>query len=301
MMMKKIFIAGILFSALFITGCFFDGPCLQGYGPVTSEIRDLTDFTGVSNTFSYEVRVTRSDTFGVQVEAQENLLPLIETYVSGSTLIVKTKNGTCINSVVPVVVYVSMPYIEEIRNTGSGRLSADRAEVVDFEISNTGSGMIKIDSVFASTVALKNTGSGDLYMSASFPDEIDVSQTGSGMIDAGIIDRPLEVSINHTSSGKIYGTVFDGLVVDARLTGSGLVMLDGEAETADLSLSSSGKIDAMEMIVFDATVKNSGSGKIFVYATETLVATITGSGDVYYRGNPVVSVTGSGSGDLRPY
>jgi len=301
MMMKKILIAGFLLSALFISGCFFNGPCIQGYGSVISEIRELDDFTAVSNTFEYEVRVSQSDTFGVEVEAQENLHNFIETYVSGSTLIVKTKNGTCINSAVPVIIYVSMPYVEEIRNTGSGNLSADIADVVDFEISNTGSGTIMIDSIFATTVMLKNTGSGELYVSASYPDEIDVVQTGSGMIDAGIIDRPLEVNINHTSSGKIYGSIIEGLVVNARLTGSGQVLLDGEAEFADLNVSSSGKIDAMEMIVFDAEVKNTGSGKVFVYATETLKAIINGSGDVYYRGNPQVSVSGSGSGSLRPY
>ena len=300
-MMKKIFILGALVSAFFITGCFNIGPCLQGYGPVTNEVRGLADFTAVSNTFEYEVRVTQSDTFGVELEAQENLLNLIETYVSGSTLIVKTKNGHCINSAVPVVVYVSMPYIEEIRNTGSGRLSADRAEVADFEISNSGSGVISIDSVFASSVSLKNTGSGKLYVNASYPDEIEVSQTGSGLIDAGIIDRSLELSINHTGSGKIFASIIDGLEVSTRMTGSGLIMLDGHAETADLSLSSSGKIDAIEMEVADAIAKSTGSGKIFVYASKTLDVTITGSGDVYYRGNPLLSTRITGSGSVRPY
>ncbi len=300
-MMKKTFILGALASALFITGCFNFGPCIQGYGPVIIEFREIVDFTAVSNTFEFEVRVTQSDTFGVEVEAQENLLKFIETYVSGSTLIVKTKNGTCVNSAVPVVVYVSMPYVEEITNTGSGRLSADRAEVADFEISNSGSGVISIDSVFASTVSLKNTGSGKLYMSASYPDEFEVTQTGSGLIDAGIIDQPLEVSINHTSSGKIYASIINGLEVSARMTGSGLILLDGYAETADLSLSSSGKMDAIEMEVADAIAKNTGSGKIFVYARETLDATITGSGDIYYRGNPLLSVRITGSGSVRPY
>jgi len=299
--MKKILIVGFVVFSLFMTGCYFLGPCLNGYGPVVNEVRELSDFTAVSNSFEYEVRVTQSDTFGVEVEAQENLHLFIETYVSGSTLIVKTKNGNCINSAVPVVVYVSMPYIEEIRNTGSGRLSADRSEVSEFECSNSGSGTIVIDSVFASLVKLKNSGSGELYVSASYPDEISVTQTGSGLIDAGYMESPLDVNINHTSSGKIFATIFDGLLVDTRLTGSGLIMLDGFVEMADYTLSSSGKIDAIELEVADATARNTGSGKIFVYAKETLDVTVTGSGDVYYRGDPQITKRITGSGDVRPY
>jgi len=292
---------GALISLVAFTGCSFLGPCVQGYGPVIIQDRNHLDFIAVSNTFEYEVRVAKSDTFGVRVEAQENLHDLIETYVSGSTLVVKSKNNICFNSSVPVIVYVSMPVVEEIRNTGSGRLSADRSESLEFECSNSGSGVISIDSVFASSLSLKNSGSGKLYVTASYPDEIDVIQSGSGMIDAGIVDRPLEVNINHTSSGKIFATILDGEEVDARLSGSGLIMLSGGSEFADLTLSSSGKIDAIEMEVPAAEALISGSGKIFVYATDYLDVTISGSGSLYYRGNPQLSTRISGSGSVRSY
>jgi len=285
----------------FLMGCSYGGPCLQGYGPVMNQVRDERDFTAVSNTGNFEVRVSLSDTFGVEVQAQQNLLGSIETYVSGSTLVIKTSNNNCISSAVPVLVYVSMPYLEEIRNTGSGKLSADKALVGEFECSNTGSGIISIDSVFASVVSLKNSGSGKLYLGASFPDEIEIIQTGSGIIDAGFVNIPLKVSVNHTSSGRIYGTILDGLDVEAKLAGSGLIILDGAAETADLSLSSSGKIDALDMMVSDAKTLISGSGKIFVYATDYLDITITGSGNLYYRGNPLITTRITGSGNIRPY
>ncbi len=293
--------SGVLLSVLVITGCSYGGGCVQGYGAVTNEFRDMVDFTGVSFADDFEVRVSKSTDFEVEVQAQENLHQMIEIYVSGSTLVVKTKNNSCISSIAPIIVYVSLPYLEEIRNTGSGKLSADRAESAEFECSNSGSGLIRIDSVFASTVSLKNSGSGDLNVTASYTDEIEVIQTGSGMVDAGFMFSPLGVSINHTSSGKIYATVLDGLEVVAKLTGSGIINLSGDAETADLGLSSSGKIDALEMEVADAKVQSSGSGKVFVFATETLDVTITGSGDVYYRGNPLVSARVTGSGSVRPY
>ena len=299
--MKKILVSVMLISFLVNTGCDFSGGCFQGYGPVISQVREISDFTSVSNAGDFEVRVTMSDTFGVEVEAQENLHEFIEIYVSGSNLVVKTKDNVCFNSIAAVLVFVTMPYIEEISNTGSGRLSADRAESSEFECSNSGSGQIAIDSIFASTIMLNNSGSGSLYVTASYPDEIDMSQTGSGLISAGFIYAPLDVSINHTSSGKIYASVIDGLDVDVSLTGSGLVAIDGNAETAGFGLSSSGKIDGVELMVADAEAMSSGSGRIYVYATDYLNVTISGSGNIYYRGNPVINSRISGSGSLKPY
>ena len=299
--MKKILVSVMLISFLVNTGCDFTGGCFQGYGPVISQVRDISDFTSVSNAGDFEVRVTLSDNFSVEVEAQENLHEFIEIYVSGSNLVVKAKDNQCFNSIAAILVFVSMPMIEEINNTGSGRLSADKAVSFEFECSNSGSGQIAIDSVYASRITLINSGSGSLDVRASYPNEIQVIQTGSGEIAAGLINESLDVSINHTSSGKIYASVLDGLDVDVTLTGSGLVHLDGTAETAGLGLSSSGKIDAVDLMVSDADAMSSGSGRIYVYATEYLDVTISGSGNVYYRGSPEINSSISGSGSLKPY
>jgi hypothetical protein len=299
--MKKILIIGAVISAAAFTGCYFPGPCIQGYGPLMLEIRDIENFTAVSNAGSFEVQVTLADTFGVEVEAQENLLAIIETYVSGSTLIVKTKNGLCIGNGAPVVVYVSLPELEEVRNTASGYIYADRADIEEFEMSNTGSGNISIDSVFAYSFSVKNSGSGQVFISGFYGDDINISQTGSGTIDAGTIHGAADININHTSSGRIYVTVYDGMEVDARLSGSGRIRLFGDAEMAEYSLSSSGKIDALELLVSTAEATITGSGKIYLHATDFLDVTITGSGDVIYMGRPEITTRITGSGNIRPY
>lgn len=299
--MKKLKAALAVLALVALTGCDFSGGCVQGYGPVTYQTREWDDFTGVSFGDDFEVRVTMADTFGIEVQAQENLHQMIEIYVSGTTLVIQTEGNSCVSSIAPIIVYVSLPVLEEIRNSGSGRISADRAEAAEFDCYNSGSGIISIDSVFAKSVFLGNSASGELYLGASYPDDIQLSQTGSGELDAGFIFTPLEVSINHSASGKVYGTVLDGLEVDAKLSGSGLIGLDGNAESAELSLSASGKIDALNMMLSDANTTVSGSGKIYVYATDFLYVTITGSGDVYYRGNPQITTRVSGSGSVRPY
>ena len=51
------------------------------------------------------------------------------------------------------------------------------------------------------------------------------------------------------------------------------------------------------LVARDATVGVPGSGRVQVHATDTLRATIAGSGAIFYRGDPssvTQSVTGSG-------
>lgn len=301
MVMRKLMIMGAAAAAIAITGCYYPGPCIEGYGPVVTESRYLEDFTAVSNSGSFEVRVTLADSFSVKVEAQENLHSVIETYVSGSTLVVKTSNGNCIQSIAPVLVYVTLPEVEEIRNTDSGRLSADRSNSVEFEIVNSGSGDISIDSLFSFHVSARNSGSGRIYLTGTYAEEVELVQTGSGLVESGAIYGTDVTSIDHSSSGRISGTLVGGNHLDAKLSGSGRIELWGDAVTADYFLSASGKIEALDLVASDVYASISGSGKIYLHAIDYLEAVISGSGDVIYRGNPLLSTRITGSGSVRPY
>jgi hypothetical protein len=95
--------------------------------------------------------------------------------------------------------------------------------------------------------------------------------------------------------------LIDGVVIDVVMSGSGRVELSGDAEVAEYSLNSSGRIDALELEVSDADATNTGSGNIYVWATDLLDARITGSGDIVYLGNPVLSISITGSGNVRSY
>ena len=301
-MMKNRWLTGIVFLTATISGCSYFGPCFDGSGPMISDFRDIENFTGVSNTGSFDVYVTHADTFGVEVVAQENLIPVIETYVSGNTLIVKTQNGTCIRSNTPIRVNVSLPETEILRLSGSGRVFADMASSREVEISNSGSGNMAIDSVMAETYLLSNSGSGHIGIIGSYINELDAVQSGSGAIMCGTLMGTKEVKMRHSSSGDISAAIIDGADIDVVLSGSGTLELSGEVETAEYTLNSSGRIDALDLMGSDVHATNTGSGKIYVWATGLLDATITGSGDIIYRGNPLSITTRiTGTGNVRSY
>ncbi len=300
-MKKRIFLIGIVIATATFSGCNYYGPCLNGSGPEITEVREVEDFTGVANTASFDVFVTRADEFSVEVIAQENLVPIIETYVSGNTLIVKTQNDACFKSGTQVEVHISMPETELLRLSGSGRVFADMLESTEVEISNSGSGFMEIDSVMADTYVVSNAGSGYVSIEGSYVSEVDVIQSGSGGILCGVLYGALEVNMRHSSSGRIDAIIIDGTVMDVVLSGSGRIVLEGDVEVAEYSLNSSGRIDALDLLASDVEATNTGSGKIYLWAADLLDATITGSGDIIYRGNPQVSTRITGSGSVRSY
>jgi hypothetical protein len=284
-----------------LTGCYYFGPCIDGSGPVRSEIREITGFSGVNNTGSFNVYVNRSDEYRVEVKAQENLIPIIETYLSGHTLIVQTKDGTCFRSDSPVEVYVSLPELEELTLSASGKLIAESAHTSMLECVNSGSGHLVIDTVVAHDFTAGNSGSGTITIGEVTSTEVGYYQSGSGTIDGGTLFSSTELKIRHSSSGRIRTTLIDGTLVDVVLSGSGKIDLFGVAATAKYTLNASGKIDALELMAEDVEATNTGSGNIYVYATDFLDAEITASGNIIYRGDPVVNYRITGSGSLRRY
>ena len=299
--MRKILTIGVLAAMFAVSGCYYYGPCLNGSGPVISELRDLLNFTGVSNAGSFDVFITEADSFGVEVVAQENLLPIIETYVSGNNLIIRTKNDACYKSGSPVVINVSLPEMDHLRLSGSGRVFADVAASPEVEISNSGSGLMEIDTVYAESYVVINSGSGHIAIEGTYADEADMVQSGSGTIFGGILFGIADLSVRHSSSGLVRATLIDGTLVDVILSGSGQVELAGDAVVADYTLNSSGRVDALNLEVPDVDATNTGTGKVFVWAIDFLDATITGPGYIIFRGSPTISSTITGTGSVRPY
>jgi hypothetical protein len=76
--------------------------------------------------------------------------------------------------------------------------------------------------------------------------------------------------------------------------------LSGSAHEISARITGSGNINALKVIADIVTITVSGSGDMKTYCRETLNAAISGSGDVYYTGNPAeVKSKVSGSGTIR--
>jgi hypothetical protein len=107
------------------------------------------------------------------------------------------------------------------------------------------------------------------------------------------------ISLPGSGSINVSGLQGDALKID--LPGSGMISVQGVANRLDITLSGSGNIACDELKVKAATAAIRGSGNISVNASDSLDASISGSGDIQYSGNPsLVNRKVTGSGDIHP-
>jgi hypothetical protein len=134
-----------------------------------------------------------------------------------------------------------------------------------------------------------------VYISQNVFDEIYLN--GSGDL-SGV---PLTLShgvIRHYGSGDIQLNI-NATELVYEVYGSGDAHLDGMVQFSDLRITGSGDVDARDLITIRSDVKITGSGDAFVNISDTLNATITGSGDIFYWGFPsILNTVTNGSGDV---
>lgn len=124
--------------------------------------------------------------------------------------------------------------------------------------------------------------------------------TGSGMITGDNIEAD-ELRVELTGSGLIDLRGLKTGVLDALITGSGEMIFWGETVDADLDITGSGMIRAFHLESVNCVANISGSGSMEIKVEKQLTAYISGSGNIYYQGNPPsVSLKVTGSGAVIP-
>lgn len=123
------------------------------------------------------------------------------------------------------------------------------------------------------------SGSGDIETTNHFPR---VSEFYSGISGSG--DLMVDIDADE---------------VTTKISGSGNIELHGKAEQLTVKISGSGDVNTYNLDAHDVEVAIAGSGDCKVSAQKSLNVRVSGSGDVYYKGNPEkLRSSVSGSGDV---
>ncbi|MGB1241044.1 MAG: head GIN domain-containing protein [Chitinophagales bacterium] len=164
----------------------------------------------------------------------------------------------CVRTNERIVLFVSAPNIEEIRVDGSGDVFA--VTTLDFN-------SLKIDI----------NGSGDVDIDSLFTNFAEINIDGSG-----------DVMVDY----------IDAVTINVEVQGSGDIDFAGFSNDFNVDIEGSGKVDALNLITETCEIDISGSGDCEITATDELDIIIRGSGSVYYRGDPVITSSIAGSGDI---
>ncbi len=145
---------------------------------------------------------------------------------------------------------------------------------------------------------LKPSTSKKLIITVPFKDINKVTLSGSGDIYSSDTIKATEFVTGVSGSGDVK-LVVEAKNVKGQVSGSGDLTIKGTADSFTAGVSGSGDISAYDLKAKSASVKVTGSGDIELTATSTLTARVSGSGDIYYKGNPEKEDKKvSGSGDI---
>jgi Putative auto-transporter adhesin, head GIN domain len=112
------------------------------------------------------------------------------------------------------------------------------------------------------------------------------------------VDVPTLDSLTLTGSGNIVVNGIDAQSLEVTLPGSGTLAGSGTATRLDVTVSGSGTVQFTRLVANHVRTVVSGSGSIFITATKSLDASVSGSGAILYAGNPqdvTKSITGTGA------
>lgn len=271
----RIYVLSLFILFVFSTSCSLtDSVCKDGSGVVISQTRTLSTFTSIESRGSFTVNLFQDSSIKTQsviIFAQENIIDLIRTQISGQSLIIDTDE--CYNTNEEVTITIRTPALSQIVLAGSGDI-------------------ILQDSVRKSDIELILDGSGNMRTTPNFPIIASTSCTtklkGSGNME---LDFAATTKIN------------------ASVDGSGTIILRGTASENSLNSSGSGKIQAFLLPVLTSTAEIIGSGIIELTATDpdsnintsraTVNAQVSGSGIMRVKGNAKIQSNVSGSGKIE--
>jgi hypothetical protein len=206
-----------LFCLIYLTSCI-GFHTIDGNGNITTENRTLNTFSKVKSEGSFEVYISQDSVQSVTVEAESNLLPYIETDVSGSVLLIRIREHRNIDNHEPIKIYVKSPMVEGIDLSGSGLISCDSMITPNMDLHLSGSGKMNVIAT-TNKIDAHISGSGGITISGS-SNESDFNIDGSGNIHAYDLKQDTCYA-DISGSGDMYLNV--NKFLDVKISGSGKV------------------------------------------------------------------------------
>ncbi|MFN2143899.1 MAG: head GIN domain-containing protein [Anaerolineales bacterium] len=215
---------------------------VKGNGNVVEESRSIEsfsrlDFQGIGNIY-----VSYGEKQSLTIEAEENLIPYLETFTRGDTLVIKVEDGRNINPTAPVDFYVTVTDLESVDVSGLGNVELPEIEADRFTIEISGAGDIEIDALVADSFKAEMTGLGNLDIDGGEVVSQEVRISGSGKYNARRMDSQ---DANIEISGLGSATVSVSEYLDVSISGAGDVEYYGSPEI-DKSISGLGKLEQMD-------------------------------------------------------
>jgi hypothetical protein len=218
--MKKATLLVILAALVAAFSACHLGKGVKGSGNLKTEKRDLPAFKAIDTTGAYEVEVMCQKPASFEIEADDNILPLIKTDVRAGVLYVTSEKSY--NPSRAVRLRISLPELTAVSSRGAGDVTIQDAKSDDLRIESMGAASIKAAG------KVKNA---------------TISSSGAGDIDANRLQaEKARVTVAGAASVSVYATE----QLDVSVSGVGSVTYGGNPKTVNKSVSGIGSVNQKE-------------------------------------------------------
>ena len=204
----------VLVAATLCASCIRAG--VEGSGDVITEPREVSGFNEIVLSGSGRVVVEVTGTESLTIEAEDNIMPFLETTVRNGRLRLDTNRS--ISPTVEIVYTITAATLDGLVISGSGIVEADAIDGTDFRVDISGSGDVDAEGTLSGLLAISISGSGEFDGESLTAPEgtVDVSGSGNAVVN---VTADLEVSVSGSGDVEYLGAPH----VDKDVSGSGAV------------------------------------------------------------------------------
>ena len=229
---------GIL--AVAAVSCKWTIGVMKGSGDIVTEEREVSGFDEIQFSGVGNLIIEQGDKEALVVEADDNIIGLIETEVRGDELHIGFKRGVNIVPTSKVKFYLTVKELDRIDLSGMGDIDCDEFETDDLKFHISGSGDIDFE-IIADSIETNVSGLGDIDLSGEVGFHR-VQISGSGKYNAEELrSKDCEVEISGLGSATINAS--DNL--DIEINGAGNVYYKGDPHVSQ-HISGLGRIKSLD-------------------------------------------------------
>jgi len=211
--MKKITIIFLAAGSILVAGCHWVG--VRGNGNIKADQRTVSAFANIDASGAFIIE-WQNGAPALSITTDENLLPYIDSHVSGDTLHLHTRNQIWPTHGIKAV--VSSPTRSGAKTSGAVRLTANQLAGPRFALESTGAARVTLDGSVDELLA-DMTGASELTANGLQTKTVEISTTGAADAELAVSET-LKVAI--TGAGKVS---YSGnpKTIEKHITGAGSI------------------------------------------------------------------------------
>lgn len=218
--MKKL-LSLIVLTLLVAAGCHSSlRSQVKGSGKRELQKRDIAPFTSISTEGAFNIQIVCQKDLSLEVEGDDNVLPLVRTEVSGNVLRLSNTSGYSVDE--PITFKISVPNIEGVSVNGAGKIEISGVKNERLEIDANGAPAINV-SGSTQVIDIDTNGAAKIDTHNLRAARATVDSKGVSRVDLGLSDQ-LDVTV----SGPSHVTYRGDPVVNKTIHGPGKVEKRGD-------------------------------------------------------------------------